>query len=239
MKLFINLLLICLFTSILFAQDCKSKIIIQSDSDSIYVFINDSLITKTKYSEIDLAYGKYLIKLVGDERIWNSGIVYDTLTLVNCESKIIRYKLPDKIYLDSNPQDAYIFAGDSLLGNTPMFINTAIKNITLKKNGYSEYKLSGLTAEDHIKVNMNFIGNEKQKSFFTSTAFKLLAGTALALGTASAYFKLKADNKFDEYKITKDKSLLDQTNKYDLISGITFTALQINLGFIVYKLFSE
>lgn len=239
MKLFINLLLICLFTSILFAQDCKSKIIIQSDSDSVYVFINDSLITKTKNSEIELSDGIYQIKLVGDNKIWDSKIINDTITLKNCEIKMIKYYDNYGTYLDSSPQDAYVFSGDSLIGNTPMFINTAIKNITLKKNGYSEYKLSGLTAEDHIKVNMNFIGNEKQKSFFTSTAFKLLTGTALALGTASAYFKLKADNKFDEYKITKDKSLLDQTDKYDLISGITFTALQINLGFIVYKLFSE
>ncbi len=55
----------------------------------------------------------------------------------------------------------------------------------------------------------------------------------------STYFKLKADKKFDAYTITGEQTLLDQTFKYDLISGILFTALQINLGTLIYFLFSD
>lgn len=239
MKLFINILFLILITSVSIAQDCKSKIVIQSDSVSVYVFINDSMISKTNYSEILLPDGEYRIKLVGDNKIWNSNIVSDTVTLRNCETMLIKYNDSNGIYLDSNPQDAYVFSGDSLIGNTPMLINIGYKNVTLKKSGYSDYNLVNLTAEDHLKVNLNFIGIKKQESFFTSTAFKILAGTAIALGAASAYFKLKADNKFDEYKLSNDKSLLDETHKYDLISGISFTALQLNIGFIIYKLFTD
>ncbi len=240
MKLFINICLIYIFLIInINAQDCKSKLIIQSDSVSVYVFINDSLITKTKSSEIDLPDGRYNIKLVGDNKIWNSRIKDEIISLNNCESKTIKYSADYETYLDSNPQDAFVFVGDSLIGNTPMFVNKSLKNVLLKKSGYSDYNLSNLNSNHSIKVNLDFIGVEKQKSFFTSTAFKILAGTALALGATAAYFKLKADNKFDEYKLNRDKSLLDETNKYDLISGISFTALQLNLGFIIYKLFSE
>ncbi len=239
MKLFINYLLFFILPFNSFAQECKSKIVVQSDSDSVYVFINDSLITKTKSSSIELPNGRYEIKLVGDNKIWNSNITDDIITLRDCDSIMVKYNSVYGNYIDSNPQDAYVFIGDSLIGNTPMFLNSFIKEVTIKKDGFRDYSLSDLKAGNNVKVNLEFIGVQKEKSFFSSTAFKVLAGSALALGAASAYFKLKADNKFDEYKLNKDKLLLDQTNKYDLISGITFTALQINLGFIIYKLFSE
>ena len=45
--------------------------------------------------------------------------------------------------------------------------------------------------------------------------------------------------KFDEYQIVGDPALLDQTDKYDLISGITFTALQINFGLIIYLFLTD
>lgn len=239
MKLFINYLLFFILPFNSFAQECKSKILVRSDLDSVYVFINDSLITKTKSSSIELPNGRYQIKLVGDNKIWNSYITDDIITLKDCDSIIVKYKSVYGNYIDSNPQDAYVFIGDSLIGNTPIFFNSFIKKVTIKKDGFRDYNLSDLKVGNNVKVNLEFIGVQKEKSFFTSTTFKVLAGSALTLGVASAYFKLKADNKFDEYKLNKDKLLLDQTNKYDLISGITFTALQINLGFIIYKLFSE
>ena len=59
-------------------------------------------------------------------------------------------------------------------------------------------------------------------------------GTMVALGVTTAYLKLKADDKFAEYKITGDPDLLEQTNKLDTLSAITFVALQINFGTIIY-----
>ena len=56
----------------------------------------------------------------------------------------------------------------------------------------------------------------------------------VALGATTAFFKLKADNRYDEYRQSGDPSLLDQTNRLDLVSGITFVALQINFGLIIY-----
>ena len=46
--------------------------------------------------------------------------------------------------------------------------------------------------------------------------------------------KLEADKKFDDYLITGEQTLLDQTDRLDVISGISFVALQINFGLIVY-----
>lgn len=239
MKLYVNIVFALFISVISFAQECKSKIIIQSDSIPVNVFINDSLITVTKSNEIELADGVYNIKLVGDDNLWGARIMVDSITLKNCETKKIVYDLDNKIYLDSNPQDANVFNGDSLIGHTPVFINDSFDKIILKKSGYSDYYIIDPSKSKNIKVNLDFIGVQKSESFFNSTVFKILAGTALALGAVSAYYKLKADDKFDEYKINHKQELLDQTNRYDLVSGITFTALQINLGFLIYKLFTE
>lgn len=239
MKLYINIVFVLCFTAISLAQECKSKIIIQSDSISVNVFINDSLMTDIKNNEIELANGVYKIKLVGDNNLWDTRVMLDSITLKNCETKKIVYDIGDKIYLDSNPQDANVFYGDSLIGHTPVFINYSFDKIILKKSGYADYQIVEPSKSKNIKVNLDFIEVQKSESFFNSAAFKILAGTALALGAVTAYYKLKADNKFDEYKINHKQELLDQTNRYDLVSGITFTALQINLGFLIYKLFTE
>jgi len=69
--------------------------------------------------------------------------------------------------------------------------------------------------------------------------FKVLLGTAIALGATTAYYKLEADKNFDEYQVTGDPAALEQTDKYDLISGITFVAMQIDFGLILYLFLSD
>jgi hypothetical protein len=56
----------------------------------------------------------------------------------------------------------------------------------------------------------------------------------VVLGGITAYYKIKADKRFDDYQATGDGALLNETRKYDLISGISFAALQVNFGFLIY-----
>ena len=85
----------------------------------------------------------------------------------------------------------------------------------------------------------NSLPTLKNGSFFEGTLFKILVGSAVLLGASTAYIKLEADKKFDEYLITGDQKLLDQTNRLDVISGITFVATQINFGFILYLFLTD
>ncbi len=61
----------------------------------------------------------------------------------------------------------------------------------------------------------------------------------MVLGAVTAYFKLKADDKFDEYKYSGDKKFLDETNRFDTISGISLALFQINFGYIIYRFLAE
>jgi hypothetical protein len=86
---------------------------------------------------------------------------------------------------------------------------------------------------------MEYIGGARKKSFISKPAFKYLIGGIAVLGAVAAYFKVEADNNYDKYLDTRDKKYLDKTDSYDLISGISFGALQINLGFLAYMLLSD
>lgn len=92
-------------------------------------------------------------------------------------------------------------------------------------------------------INHNSLQNSgsyiNKQSFHETNLFKVLIGTAIAFGSTAAYYKIKADKKYDEYLIAKDKAILDQVNKYDLVSGISFGLLQINFGYLLYRFLTD
>jgi hypothetical protein len=128
---------------------------------------------------------------------------------------------------------------DSLIGFTPLLVEENFQTLLLQKPGYEDKIISQKEIASGIKPEMKFIGQIKGESFYESTLFKLLVGTAIALGATTAYYKLEADKNFDEYQITGDPALLDQTDKYDLISAVTFVALQIDFGLILYLFLTD
>jgi len=144
-----------------------------------------------------------------------------------------------EVLLNSSPQDAYVFYKDSLIGNTPLFVQKSFSKLTLRKSGYDDTTILFDNIIPGKTVPMNFNGQEKEKSFFEKDIFKILTAGIVVLGGTTAYFKLKADNKFEEYEFSGNGELLDDTRKYDLISGITFTALQINFGLLLYYFLIE
>ncbi len=144
-----------------------------------------------------------------------------------------------EVLLNSNPQDAYVFYNDSLIGNTPLFLLNNYDKLTLKKVGYEDLQISSNNILSNKTILMKFSGQEIKKDFFQKDIFKILTAGIVVLGGTTAYFKLKADNKFEEYEFSGNSKFLDDTRKYDLISGITFTALQINFGLLLYYFLIE
>lgn len=239
MNLFTKIFLIFLPISVIQSQDCKSKLVIETDLVHVNILVNDSLVSESLIYSTELPDGFYKIVVMENVDRYDAKMFTDSIELKNCEEKKLVYKTEEKVYLDSSPQDAYVYSGDSLLGNTPLFIPKSISELRLSKPQYEDKILFKDQFQLNPKINLNFIGNHKEESFFYSTTFQVLAGTALVLGAASAYYKLKADDAFDEYQFTGNKEKLDETDKYDLVSGITFTALQINFGYILYRFLTE
>jgi hypothetical protein len=204
-----------------FSQDCTAAITIKSDIENATVFINDSFLGKGSEIKTELKTGNYKIE-VND-----------------CSEIILNYSFNNKVLINSEPENAYVFINDSLVGFTPLLLSNKFETLNLEKPDYKSKKVSLSEIKSNEKIKLDFTGEDDNESFYESTIFKILVGTAVALGASTAYFKLEADKRFDEYKVTGDPELLNQTDRLDVISGVTFVALQINFGLIIYLFLSD
>ncbi|MCL5031280.1 MAG: hypothetical protein M1480_19940 [Bacteroidetes bacterium] len=220
------------------AQDCKSKVTIKTDMDSSLIFVNNKFVGRGKIN-LELNKGAYKIFAKEPIDVWDARVITDSINIANCDEKKIEFKFNNLLYLQTDPTDADVYAGDSLIGHSPMFIPPHETNLILKKPNYKELPVTLNTKSNNRIYKLNYIGEPNKVSFFKKNMFKFFVGGIVALGAVSAYFKLKADDKFRQYQNTGDNSMLDQTRKYDLISGISFGALQINFGLLIYYFLTD
>lgn len=202
---------IILISNIL-AQDCKSELIIKSDLSPVDIFINDSLVSSNGQFIGELEKGIFVI--IADELSdrWNSKTFVDTLVIDDCNKREL----------------IFLFRSDTMSSN----FDLSSQSFHLQK----KYYLSNYTYEDS---DLTIPLPVKKEKFIDSNLFKILTGTAIILGGISAYYKIKADKFFDEYLSFRDEEKLEQTRKYDLISGISLTAFQINFGYILLRFLME
>ena len=243
MKSFNKIILIAvsflLFNSMAKGQDCKVKVSISTDLDSALIFVNQKFVGKGNVN-IELNKGAYKIIAKEPLKTWDARELKDSITILNCDdSKTVNFKFKNLLYLQTDPTDAYIYAGDSLIGHSPMFIPNSEKNLILKKNNYEELPITLNSINKINNYKLKYVGEANKVSFFKKNIFKFFVGGIITLGAVSAYFKLKADDFFSQYQNTGDNLYLDKTRKYDLISGIAFGALQINFGLLIYYFLTD
>lgn len=239
MNLLIKISMILFFVSLfLQAQDCKNTLRIISDKSEVNIFVNDSLVSSNGLAEFEISDGEYEITATENDENWNAKAFTDKISLSNCETKIINYHFNAETLIETIPTDVYVYSNDSLIGFTPIRIPTTFQELKLSKPGYvqKEIKIEGKPVQI---VQLEFNGTIKSEPFLKTTLFKVLTGSAIVLGAVTAYFKLKADDKFDEYRFSGDKKFLDETNRYDTISGISLALFQINFGYIIYRFLAE
>ena len=236
MSLFIKILfaIVIYFSVNVFSQDCEAHLTIISDIENVYIFIDDSLAGTGKNINVILSKGRHKIVALENSDRWDSKTFIDSLNITDCNDTTLQYNFNKEVLLNTEPQDVYVFSNDSLIGYTPLLIPMDLNNIRLEKNGFENKIINYSDFGINDPVKLNFTGEYDDGNFFDKTLFKILIGTMVALGVTTAYFKLEADDKFAEYKITGDPALLEQTNKLDTLSAVTFVALQLNFGAIIY-----
>ncbi len=238
-KILYSVMMLLVSASALRAQDCKSVLNVITDNDSARIFINGKLsgIGKT---ELELEKGTYIIKASEPPPVWNAKTVVDTVLLSGCnKTRVIHLLFSGYRYLNTSPQDAAVFNHDSLIGYTPLFVTTGLLNAEIKKNGFADKKILITELPYDKTIDLKFTGVPGTKKFFKKDIFKYLVGGIIILGSTAAYFKLKADNRFNDYQATGSLAKLDETRKYDLISGITLGGLEINFGILIYYFLTD
>ncbi|GBD90358.1 hypothetical protein BMS3Abin04_01075 [bacterium BMS3Abin04] len=234
--LLINCGLFITTTVSLEAQNCKSIYTIISNGNYIVV---DQKYGAKDILKVNLQKGLHTVVVKRSFRIWDGYNKTDTLDVKDCSiSKTLVYSLPRLSFINSTPQDALVLNKGVFLGYTPLTIPTMKNKIKLYKRNYFPQEISFSNSLENIRLVPDKTIIHKA-NFTDSPWFKVLVGTAVGFGATAAYFKLKADNRFDQYNQTKNKTFLDETDKFDLISGIALGALEINFGILIYYFFFD
>ena len=231
-------MIIVFVSSNIYAQECRAKVTINTDLPSSKIYLNDTL-TAQGNALIELGEGKYHLVVMEDSDRWDAKSFDDTLNVINCNDTTLNFSFTHRVYLNTQPQDVYVYQDSELIGHTPLFIPVSSQEIILKKPGFNDKVLDIQDIKSGKKISLEFTGKIKGKSFFERNIFKILVGGIVALGGVTAYYKLKADDNFDNYQSSGNKYYLDQTHKYDLISGITFGAVQVGFGLLIYYFLSD
>lgn len=108
------------------------------------------------------------------------------------------------------------------------FFTYRIRDSRLLRNGI--VRGDSLTGEEKRDLLLNF---SRPKNFTQSAEFKWLLAGVVAFGGAAAYLKIEADKRYDEYQETGEERFLDETRRYDVLSGISFGLLQLNFLYMV------
>jgi len=232
-KKILFLILISFLMIRIFPQDCKATLIIETDREDAVIYLDNDLIGKGRIVK-ELDAGLYNVVVKESNNVWDENILSRSIKLNQCNHQTLFFSFDEGIYFRTAPQDAAVYSNDSLIGYTPLYLSNNFSNLQLRKTGYENKFISLDDYNKDYPVTLNYIGKIEETSFYEKDLFKILLAGIVVLGGTTAYFKLKADEKFEAYELTGDKELLNQTEKYDLISGITFTALQINFGALIY-----
>lgn len=179
-----------------------------------------------------------------------------------CGSKITAQECKAKVEIISNKDNAMIYIDSVYVGKGNVKveltkgnhilrmsesslkwgqpeIRDTLKIVDCSKRYLFNYELKPENVSSISQINFELGSLKKNESFFSSITFKILIGSAVVLGGVAAYYKIQADKKYDDYLQSKNQSTLDEVNRLDLYSGISFGLLQINFGYLIYKFLTE
>ncbi len=237
-KIKILALIFILVIGALAQDDCKSTVTIITNNEAANIFVNDSLVAVGN-ATLEMKPGYYEIVIMESISKWGSEVIKDSLTITECNESIeLTNNFRDRTLINSVPDAAVIYK-DTLIGYTPILIPLKYENLSLEKTNYQRKNISLPLVTRSQRITLDYIGKENKQPFIETTLFKVLIGSALVLGSTAAYFKLEADKNFDKYTETRNREYLDQTDKFDLYSGLAFGALQLNLGALLYNFLFE
>ncbi len=231
--------LIFILTTNVCPQTCKALLSIETKDNDHFIFIDDVLVEKGM-TEFKIELGKHIIKVKESLTKWNAEVITDTIDILDCGKKYsFKYDFYENVLVDTRPQNVEIIYKDSIIGFTPGYVEIKSLGDIKFKMGSTVFPTDYDLLHKRKIQQLDFEPVTEKTSFTNSDLFKVLVGSAVVLGGAAAYFKIQADNKYDDYLISKDKSALNEIDKLDMYSGISLGLLQINIGYLIYRFLTD
>lgn len=162
----------------------------------------------------------------------------------------VMFDVPLRIQVISEPYGALAAYRDSVIGTTPcVFTTRAPKgSVTLSKAGFDDLVLMFDTStvllfgkfdgrrEDGYGRTSLYLESERPGN---STPLILTASGAVLAGVGAAWLKIRADNVYNDYRLTGDAKTLSEVRRLDALSAVSLVASQASLGLLIYFLVSN
>ncbi|OLD67660.1 MAG: hypothetical protein AUI33_10195, partial [Ignavibacteria bacterium 13_1_40CM_2_61_4] len=203
---------------------------VRTERPGVRVYADTAYLGATPLAPVRISEGMHIIHYVPPEtHSWLNPAVIETLTAHPGEH-LVR---------------TVAFRNGSVLGLTPLDLRlpSPLSVVTVSKEGYQEASipLAGDQREVHVLLHASeggspappsaYLSGERSKS---ALPIYITTGATVLTGAAAAYFKIKADNYYDDYRRTGDEGKLSQVRQLDVASGITLAASELSLFTLTY-----
>jgi hypothetical protein len=221
---------------------------VESNTPGVKVYIDSMMVGTTPLNNFTITPDKHVLMFVySDGKLWLVPAIIETLSITAGEHVRREANFPKVYHLTSDPYGAEVYLNDSLVGQTPLMLATQLERgiIMLKMEGYEsvEFPLateggmlhSALVSKTGMTASA-LVNGEQVKSM---TPVYVSSGAAIVGGTLAAYFKIKADGYYNDYRNTGDQAALDRVRRFDTISGVALVTSEISLLMLSYFLLSR
>ncbi|HEV8537824.1 MAG TPA: PEGA domain-containing protein [Bacteroidota bacterium] len=228
------------------AQDALLSV--QSNVAGVKVFVDTLLLGETPVEDARVTAGEHILHFVHpDSKNWLLPAIVETLVVAPSDHIVRTATFPTVYHIISNPYGAEVYYNDSVIGQTPLIFAAVTERgvVTLRHGGYDDQILplpdgGGLlhaTLPSRIgEAPSPLLNGEEVKSL---TPVYLATGTAIFSGALAAYFKIKADGYYNDYKKSGDTGALDRVRRLDTLSGVTLLTSEVSLFVLSYLLLSR
>ena len=238
-------------------SDSKKKrnrggiISVRSEFTGVRVFIDTTFLGTTPVENYVVAEGAHVLRFIHPaNNEWLNSTVVETI-FVHPSDHIERTAIfPHRWTIRSEPYGAIVQHQDSVIGTTPMILSaiSAKYIIRLTKENFQDIiiPLSNTGGEINMKmepverlIKNKYSSLQIEKQSDIPSSVYIAGGTVVVSGTVAAYFKIKSDRLYKDYRNTNSGSTLNQVRKLDIVSGVSLAVSEISLFLLSYLLLSK
>ncbi len=249
MKIF---LMIILGTLVQAMNAQTARISFFSEPSGAEVFLDSIFVGRTPVMQLEVPEGMHRIRFFTPSASdWNAVARSETVQVTAGEEIQKTVELGKTLTIHSVPYGAEVLLNGIELGMTPLFYRTSktVKGeMIVRKQGFEPkaidasmpggmvfLKPMGGLSEPSPEIQFE----EAPGSDFRRWATYSSAAAMVVSGVFAAYYKHRANNRFDSYLSTNDPAALASTDRNDRRSAIALVVTQISFVALSYLLLSE
>ncbi len=229
-------------------------LLIQATIDSAVVLIDGERAGVTPLTIDSISEGQHRVTVLHpDIESWLTGSVTDTVVVRADTMMVIRYDPQSRYFVSSEPDGAGVYAGDSLIGRTPLVLQDVgsqeVLSLRLRKEGYAEgnpvsvsdspFLLNTSLQPEWLPERLHDHALLKLDTGPSTTPLYIAGAATVISGTAAAYLKIRADRRYEQYLSTNDPAILSQTQSLDTAAAVALIATQVSVALLAYFLLNE